>query len=239
MTPSTRRRLLSGVVLHVRNFGEGHRVVEALTAEEGRVAAVARHARSSRKRFAGALDLFASLELELTPRPGLWGLEAATLHGARLGLRDDLDRLEGASLCCEAVRLLVPEHQAAPGPFADLGAALDRLDAGDLRAPGDFLRALLTAAGVAPDLEHCVACGRKPESVAAVDPVRGGVVCSACAPRRLPLPAEAVVALGGAPSPDLATAARVEAFAVDWIEVQTGRRLRSRGGSGRGEPTRR
>jgi DNA repair protein RecO (recombination protein O) len=194
------------------------------------VSAVARNARLSKRRFSGALDAFATAELELIPGTGLWRLEAATLVSPRLGLRADLDRLARASLCCEAVRLLVAEHEQAPEALAALGAALDALDAGDLTAAATFFPRLLAAAGITPDLGLCVRCGRRPEGLAGIDADLGGAVCAPCAPGRAALSERAVAVLAGAPCPDLPTAAAAEALALDWIEAQTGRMLRSRAG---------
>lgn len=223
------QRRLRGVVLHVRDFGEAHRIVEALTAEEGRVSALARNARASKRRFAGVLDLFTSLELELGQKPGLWTLETATLVDARLGLRVDLERLERASACCEAVRLLVAEHQASPDALAALTDGLDALARGDLPAAVVFWPRLLRAVGLAPDLTACVRCGGSLDRVGRVDADAGGFVCAGCAPGRA-ASAGATRVLTGAPCPDAATAAEVEALAMDWVEAQTGKVMRSRRG---------
>ena len=222
-------RRLRGVVLHVRDFGDAHRIVEALTAEEGRVSALARNARASRRRFAGVLDLFASLELELAQRPGLWTLEAATLVDARLGLRTDLERLEHASTCCEAVRLLVAEHQAAPEALEALSAGLDALADGDLAAAAAFWPRLFRAVGIAPDLSACVRCGGTLERVGRIDADAGGLTCARCAPVAA-ASAAATRVLGGAACPDVATAVEVEALAMDWVEAQTGKAMRTRRG---------
>jgi DNA repair protein RecO (recombination protein O) len=224
----SRERQLSGHVLQVRDFGEAHRIVEVLTAEEGRLAAVARNARVSQRRFAGALDLFATLELELTVGPTLWVLKSASLRSARLGLREDLERLVRASIACEAVRQLVPEHQAAPAAFRALAAGLDCLDQGDLLGAAGFYPRLLAACGITPDFDTCARCGRPPEAVAGVDAVLGGVVCTRCAPARPPMPALAVAVFAGAACPDRESAACVEACAIEWIQGQTGRAFRSR-----------
>ena len=223
-----RQKRLTATVLHVRNFGDAHRIVEVLTAEEGRVSALARNARASKRRFAGVLDLFATLELELIPANGLWQLESARLSQARLGLRSDLQRLQRANLCCEAVRLLVAEHQAAALVHDALISALDCLETGDLLGAASFYPRLLAAAGIAPDFAVCVRCGNRPHRVAGVDVDRGGVVCTGCAPTRPALPHGAVATFGGAACVDTESADAVLSCALDWVEAQAGRSLRSR-----------
>ncbi|RYF11185.1 MAG: hypothetical protein EOO40_03775, partial [Deltaproteobacteria bacterium] len=58
-------RSLDGIVLHLAAFGEAHRLVEVLTPQEGRLTVVARGARASRRRFAGILELFGQLRLQV------------------------------------------------------------------------------------------------------------------------------------------------------------------------------
>lgn len=225
---NARQKRFNAVVLHVRNFGEAHRLIEVLTADEGRVVAVARHARASKRRFAGVLDLFADVELELTPTKELWRLEAARLLQPRLGLRRDLGRLTRAGVCCEAVRLLVAEHQAAPGIYTALVQALDCLDAGNLLSAASFFPQLLTASGISPDFEVCVSCGESPRRGVGFDVKRGGVVCDSCAPQLRQLHPGVVAAFTGTACKDDQSAEAVVACAVDWIEAQTGRAFATR-----------
>ncbi len=216
------------MVLHVRNFGEAHRIVELCTAEDGRIAAVARHARSSRRRFAGALDLFVHASVRVSGGSGLWTLHEAAPLSARVGIRTDLARFARASRLVEAVRLLVPEHHRAPEVFAGLTAALDALDRGELEAACDFYPRLLAAQGILPDLAACVGCGRHGVTQLRLDAARGGALCDHCSPGGRALPRAVISGLGGVTCPDAATAAELEECAVAWIEGHTGRPLRSR-----------
>jgi len=227
---TARQRSLCGHVLAVRNFGDGHRIYEVLTAEEGRVSLVARHARASRRRLNGALDVFATAELDLCTTNGLWRLEQARVTAPRLGLRDELERLERAALLCEAVRVLVPEHHAAPETSRALARALDDLAFGHLAAAVSCYATLMGAAGILPDLARCTRCGAEPQAVTRLDGQSGGVLCQACAPHSPTLDAAALAALCGRPCADPQTALVAEGYALDWIEAQIGRALQSRNG---------
>ncbi|MBN1962025.1 MAG: DNA repair protein RecO [Deltaproteobacteria bacterium] len=219
---------LFAIVLHIRNFGDAHRIIEVLTAEEGRIAIVARHARNSKKRFAGVLDLFANIEIEVTPTNKLWRLESARQIQPRLGLRTSLQRLIGAGMCCESVRLLVAEHQAAPEIYQALADALDCLEAGDFIRASNFYPSLLCASGITPDFSTCTCCGDTFFKAISFDCKYGGIVCSRCAPTLRPLPPGVAAAFSGTGCPDIHSANALVDCALDWIESQTGRPLTSR-----------
>jgi DNA repair protein RecO (recombination protein O) len=223
-----RELTLTGIVVHVRNFGEAHRIVEVLTADEGRLAAVARHARTSRRRFAGALDLFSQIQVRVSTGQGLWTLHEAALKNPRLGIRADLDRFARASRLVEAARLLVPEHAQATQAYQALEAGLDTLDTGDLAGAAAFYPRLLAAQGILPDLASCVRCARRGVTPVRLDVSMGGALCDACAPSFRALPAEVIDGLRGAACADVDIAQVVEDCAIAWIEGHTGRALRSR-----------
>ena len=71
------------LVLRAQAYGESDRIVTLLTATHGKVTALARGARSSRKRFGAALSPFGFGEAMLRERRGqdLWLLE--DLHCSR------------------------------------------------------------------------------------------------------------------------------------------------------------
>lgn len=224
-----------GVVVRRRDIGEADRIVELLTAEEGRVPLLARGARASRKRFVGALDLFVSLRAQVViPMRGrladrLWTLQSADIIDARLGIRRDLDSIEGASLLVECASVLSPERQEAGETYQALTFALDAVARGELAVAASAYPRFLAAAGLMPDLRQCTRCGARNRALASL--LRPGeVLCATCAPDRATLPPEVVTALGGGECRDLATAKAVADSVGGLIEAQIGRRLHSRRG---------
>ena len=80
----------------IQNHREADRIVRLLVPEQGRITALARSARSSTKRFGGALDIGNRLEVSLRPpksADGWWGLDSAILEDGRIHARSDLERL--------------------------------------------------------------------------------------------------------------------------------------------------
>lgn len=201
----TRVELLA-LVLRTTDYGESDRVVALLTQERGRVAAFARGARASRKRFGGALEPFTLLSASLKERPAsdLYTLEDVSVQASFGAIRGDLTRIACAGYACDLARELTRDAEPQPELFALLLAYLRQLEAGPARPAA--LRAYelgaLREAGFAPRLEACARCGGAVDPAAAprfaFDPAQGGALCGGCAaaaPGALPVSPEALAAL--------------------------------------------
>lgn len=175
-----------GVVLKVTPLRESDLLVVLYTDVHGRVSAVARGARRSQKRFAGALSLLVlgRYRLGRRPRGELWGLDSADVIREWTALSSDVVAVAHASYVAELVSVLLPPEQPDPHALEVIVALWDSLAAGGpspaaLRAAE---LALLDVAGHRPAIEQCAACGATDLEVGAVfDPVRGGAMCRRCA----------------------------------------------------------
>jgi DNA repair protein RecO (recombination protein O) len=205
---------LSGVVLRTVDYGESDRVVTLLTAERGKLAAFARGARASRRRFGGALEPFGLVRAEARERRGadlVW-LESVSVERAHGGIRGELGRIACAGYACELSRELVRDHEPHPELLALLVAYLGRLDAGPARqaALRAFELGALEAAGLMPRLDACARCGGALDAAGAAlvareaaatpsespaparalrhafDPAHGGTLCLGCGPSANP-----------------------------------------------------
>jgi len=224
-------RQLTGVIVHVRNFGESHRIVEFLSEEYGRIDLLARGARASRKRFAGCLDLFIALRVTVNTRGKIWALNSADILNARVGIRQKLPAIERAMTLCETARLLTAENAAAPEILLALNNALNALDGGDIALAVAAYPHMLRAAGLLPELDRCVRCQGGEYPMALLEGAIGGAVCARCAGGGVsPWSAPLHAALAGAPCDDASIAERVERIYIAYIEAQLERPLRSRDG---------
>jgi len=212
------RHTTDGVVLRATPVGESDLVVALFTRELGRVSAIARGARSSRRRFGGALGVMVHSELALGRRARgseLWNLERATLLRDHTALGLDPVVMGHASYGLELVREMTPAEAPEPGALDLLLALWTELAAG---ASPSLLRAYelaiceLFGHGVA--LDRCAGCGRDDslDAGAVFDPSRGGAVCGGCAPGSRgvgvrPLPASVRAYLCAAASVPLSGAA--------------------------------
>ena len=193
---------VEAVVLRLQDYREADRLVWLLTAARGRLSAVARGARKSRKRFGGDLDLFQLARVRLgSGRGTLHPLLECRAVAAWPRLRADVARFAAASLVAELATTLSREEAADEAFFAAIVAGLAALDDAALpvtpAAVAALLVRLLTTAGFVVDLAVCGTCGRPfaepgAPDAAWLEPGRR-LSCGHCAPappggaaRRLP-----------------------------------------------------
>ena len=240
---------IRAVVLRTVDYGESDRVVTLLSEGRGKLAAFARGARASRRRFGGALEPFTLLDAEVKERPGSELVTLESVHVVRPfgGIRGDLARIACAGYACELARELVRDSEPHPDLVALLVEYLGVLDSGPARAAAlrAFELGALRAAGLMPRLDACARCG---EALAAAeegerlrfDPAQGGFLCRRCAPtsragrEASPTTARALAALqaGGLAHAEASMPAAVAAEArevlTSFIEHHLGRRLAAR-----------
>jgi DNA repair protein RecO (recombination protein O) len=215
------------VVVRKVAYGEADLVVTLLCRDLGKLSALARGARRSRRRFGAALELFTVSSVQLRAHRGeLWTLSAAETAISFVHLARDVGALAHASYGTELVRELSAPEQPDPAVF-DLLIDLYRALSGR-GARADVLRAfelaLLDAIGLAPALEACAACGRSGASGALdrgalLDPARGGAVCASCAPASR---AAGVRPLSSAARAVLLAAQRAAADGLGQVELELG-----------------
>lgn len=232
---------LRAVVLRTVDYGERDRVVTLLSRERGKLSAFARGARSSRRRFGGALEPFTLLAVEVAERGGdLWVLEEASVERGFGNLRGDLTRIACGSYAVELARELVRDAEPHEDLFDGLVAYLASLDEAPAR-PWDLRRFeldALRAAGLQPALEDCARCGRPAgDGPARFDPLQGGVLCRACdataGSGARAIGADVLGVLrrlqrGEAVEPCLADGAQARGILGACIEIHLGKRLQSR-----------
>jgi DNA repair protein RecO (recombination protein O) len=187
-----------GVVLRTTPVRESDLLVVLYTDTHGQLSAIARGARRSRRRFAGALSLLVlgRYQLGRRPRGELWGLDGAEVVREWTQLASDVVAVAHASYAAELVGGLLPAEAPEPHALELLVSLWDALAAGG-PSPGALRAlelALLDLAGHRPALEACAACGETALDNAVFDPTRGGAICRRCAatsrgPRVRPLDA--------------------------------------------------
>jgi DNA repair protein RecO (recombination protein O) len=193
------------IVLHAINYLESSRILRLVTREAGVQSVLARGARSSRKRFGNAVDLFAEGEVQLQMKPGrdLHTLVSFDVVRARPALAADLGRFTAANALTECV-LRVVHDEAAPTVY---DGVLQGLDAIAAAAAGDTVRVALGAlwrlvseVGFAPALDRCAECHTSiaVDADATFSHRAGGTLCASCSAimpggRRLPAEARAVL----------------------------------------------
>ena len=181
------------LVLRTFDQGESDRIVHLYTEALGRVSAIAKGARRSRRRFPGTLEILALLDVHLVDRPrsSLAWLEGASVVRSFEPLVRDLGRY---AIGCQLVEILdrfTGEREASPELFRFARGVLDLVaEERPDRALGLLvLLKTLSRLGYRPALDRCAVCGSGlSASVERVvfDPGQGGAVCRRCAPSEKP-----------------------------------------------------
>ncbi|MEO9223617.1 MAG: DNA repair protein RecO [Acidimicrobiales bacterium] len=166
-----------GIVLRTHKLGEADRIVVFVTAQHGKVRAVAKGARKSGSRFSARLEPPSHVALQLYEGRELDTVTQAETVDHFRAIKDDLDRLSKASSLLEAIDQVAQEAEPDASLYQLLLGALRALAASDaaLLSPAFFLK-LLAHDGVRPVVDRCVACGR-PDDLCAFDLLEGGLLC--------------------------------------------------------------
>jgi DNA repair protein RecO (recombination protein O) len=183
------------VVLRSMRFGEADRILHLYTPERGRISAIAKGVRKTRSRFGGRLEPFFRLRLVLHEgRSDLMTVTSAETVEGHPRLREGGPTLDAAARACDAVNRLFGEAEPHPSVFHLLCNELALLEGDPAHASHAnqlaFRLKLLLAAGFAPQLAACAACGER-EHLVGFSGAAGGVVCLACEAGGFPLGEEA------------------------------------------------
>ena len=226
-----------GVVLRTWRLGEADRIIVLLTAEHGKVRAVAKGVRKTRSKFGGRLEPTSHVAVQLHRGRGDLDIvtQAETLDRFE-GLRLDAERFAEASSLLEAIDVVAPDRARARERYRMLVGALRTLNERPAAlVVSAFLLKLLAHEGLAPQLDACVRCGVD-EPLVSLDVGEGGVLCRDCR-RGRPVSSSAIAVmravLGGGLAGALAVTdpsvcAEVDGIATSAVEYHLERRLRSR-----------
>jgi DNA repair protein RecO (recombination protein O) len=183
------------IVLRSIRYGEADRVLHLYTVDLGRVGAVAKGVRRVKSRLGGRLEPLSRVKLVLHQGRGeLCTISQADTVRAHAALREHRASLERGAQACEAVLRLLDSTDPNPPAYNLLCNELALLDDQPEQASRAqalaFRLKLLLAAGFAPELAGCAACGET-DHLGGFSPSAGGVVCAGCEAGSFPLGAEA------------------------------------------------
>ena len=168
------------VVVRTHKLGEADRIVVLLTAEHGKVRAIATGIRKTKSRFGGRLEPLTHVSLLLYQGRELDIVSQAETIDPTRPLMDDLDRLTQGLALLEAVDRLTPDREPVPDLYRMLVGALRTLAdrPSELVVPAFFWK-VLASEGLRPELDRCVRCGTDGPLVA-FDLDEGGTLCRTC-----------------------------------------------------------
>lgn len=177
-------------VLRTVDYGDNHVIVTLLARDLGKVSAIARAAKRSRKRFGGTLLPLRGLRATLSFRPNrdMAELDEAMVARDFVGIEASFDKITVASYATELLRAYLRDGDPANEALELLDDFYGRLcDCDDERAMlrtilCHFELGVLRIAGAAPSLNGCGRCGLATDAMERLRCSRDGdgLVCQDC-----------------------------------------------------------
>lgn len=174
------------IVLDTTDHGESDLIITFFCAESGRLSAIAKGAKKSKKRFVNKLEPFTFLRIhyEQKTRNSLAFLREAELHTSFPNLRKNITLYGVASILREFLMLGIKEAEPEHAIFRLSLWAFHHLDRE--KSPKTTLALFLIKffgdLGYRPDLEACCICNQavRPELYYRFHPSTGRITCSQC-----------------------------------------------------------
>lgn len=174
------------VVLKIFDHGESDKIITFFTADFGKITAIAKGAKRSKKRFVGKLELFNHLHILFADNKvsSLMRIDEAELRNPFPTLRSNYRSFVCATLASELILNWTVEHDQDENIFHLLCWTYGKLTGKDpLPSLLLFQLHLLTLLGFHLNLSTCCQCGTAATAGQAYtfSPSRNGIICSRCA----------------------------------------------------------
>ncbi len=177
-------------VLRTVNYRDSDLIVTLLTRGHGKIGAIARRARASKKRFGGSLLPMRVIEvsMQLKPQRDLAVLKEAEVVEDFRDIETSFERITVASYATELVRAMTREEDQVDDVFellrsfyASIGTCDESIEVLE-SVLHHFELALLAACGGAPTIDRCHRCGAAADTMDKFRCTRGGegLVCKTC-----------------------------------------------------------
>ncbi len=175
------------IVLFKRAYGESDKIVRLFTRASGKIAAIAKGASKSQKRFMNTLEPFNHIAIEYFEKygKGMARLENADILETNHGIETSLKKACIASFFTEFVDRLTKEKETHESLFFALKGLIFAVKYHDFLYSDiiyyQFL--MLDILGYMPNFDSCVYCGNTipDEKKVHFSKERGGVLCKSCA----------------------------------------------------------
>lgn len=168
------------VVLKGHRYGEADRIVVFLSAEHGKVRAVAKGSRKTTSRVGARLEPLTHVRVQFLGNRDLAVVGQVDLLESPAAMSEDLDRLTDALTILEVVDLLAHDREPAPRLYAMLVGVMRVMAAEHPPAVlGAFILRALASEGLGVEVRRCVSCGGE-EDLRYIDVGGGGTKCANC-----------------------------------------------------------
>lgn len=168
------------IVLRSYPVHEADLLVTFFTRAEGKVRGVAKSAKRSKKRFGGALEPLTQVTVywEEKARNELTRVDHCDVLASPLTDAVDYARAVALGYVAEVLDEFLPDREANDAIFRLANAVLDALRPGAIWLPLTYLDLwLVRLAGLLPEFDQCVECGKPLHSRAFFHPLADGLMC--------------------------------------------------------------
>jgi len=182
------------IMLRRVEYGDHDLILTFLTKADGKISAIAKHAKKSVKRFAGVLELFSCLQIVCAAsskrgKPGgLAILKEASILDPFCEIRADVVKTAYASYWAELINGWMEsdvKNNAIYTLFLDALAAIARRDKTERETSVIFQMKFLAESGLTPNLAQCMVCHVGIDAIKSKEIgfnlEKGGLVCPVCA----------------------------------------------------------
>lgn len=173
------------------DYGDFDLILTLFTETNGKLSVIAKHAKKSKKRFAGVLELFTVVNATWSTgrRRSLPVLQEALLEEPFAAIRGSMLKTAYASYWSELVTAWAEESQGMVRLYrllVQVFTGLDRQTVDPALLNLMFQMQFLEIAGLCPNLNYCCVCkqdlDRQQQFVSGLDLPRGGLRCHGCEP---------------------------------------------------------
>ncbi len=175
-------------VLRAVKYGERDLIVDLFVEGHGKISAIAKSAKTSKKRFPGGLEPFSKMKVrvKIKQNRALAFLEESDIQNGNVDIRGSFDKITVAAYATELVSVFVQPDEPSDEIFDTFDAFLkDVAKQEDERLPKlllNFETDIANCTGFSPALYACFKCGEGVEGFIKYRISRGGegLICSEC-----------------------------------------------------------
>ncbi|MGM7702038.1 DNA repair protein RecO [Pseudalkalibacillus sp. Hm43] len=152
-----------GIVIRTSDYGESNKVLTVYTKDFGKLGMMARGAKKTKSRLSSVSQLFTHAHFLIQKGSGLGSLSQGEIIHTYRGIKQDIVKTAYAAYMVELLDKSTEDQKPSSALFEFLSLSLRYLDED---VDPDILKAIfemkmLRLAGVGPQVDRCVMCGRK------------------------------------------------------------------------------
>lgn len=172
-----------GIIIRRTNFGEADRIITLLSADRGKIKAIAKGIRKINSRLSGNLELFCLTNFNIAEGKNLDVVTGALIEKCYINLRNNLAATRKAEYFAEIINKTTEENDPHPEIFELFDQCLENLNTtnSDILIPY-FEWNLIADIGYFPELKKCISCRKKINENEKIyfNISHGGIICENC-----------------------------------------------------------